>query len=42
MDICEYHLLYPDLSQHQVAKNLGIHQKTVWKAYRLLNQSITY
>ena len=42
MDICAYHLLHPDLSQHQLARLFRTSQKTIWRAYSLLNQSITY
>ena len=40
MEICEYHLLHPDLSQHQLASHFQVSQKSVWRAYSLLNQHI--
>ena len=40
MEICEYHLLHPDLSQHQLANHFKVSQKTIWRAYSLLNQCI--
>lgn len=36
MDICEYHLAHPDLSQFQMALHFNTSKKTIWRAYSLL------
>ena len=40
MDICEYHLRHPEKSQFQVALHFNVNKKTIWRAYKLLNQSV--
>ena len=38
MDIYAFHLAHPNLSQFQVALHFMTDKKTVWNAYRFLNQ----
>ena len=38
MEICEYHLTHPGQSQWQVAVHFNTSKKTIWRAYRLLNE----
>lgn len=40
MEICDYHLRHPELSQLKTAIHFGVSAKTVWRAYCLF-QSIT-
>lgn len=35
MEICAYHLAYPELSQFRVALHFNTSKKTIWKAYHL-------
>lgn len=36
MEICEFHINHPELSQFQVALHFNTSKKTVWRAYHLL------
>ena len=36
MEICEFHINYPELSQFQVALQFNTSKKTIWRAYHLL------
>jgi hypothetical protein len=40
MEICEFHLMYPNLSQLKVALHFRVSAKTVWRAYKLLESTI--
>lgn len=40
MDICEFHLMYPNLSRLKVALHFRVSAKTVWRAYKLLDSTI--
>ena len=40
MEICEFHLMYPNLSQLKVALYFRVSAKTVWRAYKLLESTI--
>ena len=40
MDICEFHLMYPNLSQLKVALHFRVSAKTVWRAYKILESTI--
>lgn len=42
MEIYAYHLNHPELSQHQMALIFETSQKTIWKVYCFLNQSIEH
>ena len=36
MEICEFHIKNPELSQFQVALHFNTSKKTIWRAYHLL------
>ena len=36
MEICEFHINHPELSQFQVALHFNTSKKTIWRAYHLL------
>ena len=40
MEICNYHLRHPELSQLKVALHFRVSAKTVWRAYKLLKSIV--
>ena len=41
MDIYQYHLDHPKLSQFQIALHFDISKAKVWEVYQFMNQSIS-
>ena len=42
MEIYQYHLEHPKLSQWQLSLKYDVSKKTVWMIYRFMNQELTH